>query len=540
MTEIIIPAGGNISCKLPFLRVQNQCPALLPVHTRPLASYIIDFYRKADINISQITLLVEADQLTESEIELEGEGNILKIAPIPTTDGVVETLAYGLTLNNDPDVIVNVVTTIPTSIIPQNSFGIGKTPLSSGSWSSVLLRNGKEFKFLSKELRSNHKAYPFTGVIRGSREALLHACRRSSRQNDLLEVVQVIHEVNPLTYVFLEWIDCGHEINYFDAKANLLNSRLFNSTKVDSLIGSLTKASSNSEKILREANFLQMLPSQLQPLFPRLLDTKLDGSQASYCLEYYGYPNLAEYALFWDLSIDQWQRILDKISGVFTLFREHSYSIGFNAHQKFYFSKVVDRLNILEEQWSDLEHSLLPAVNQPIKINGRLCEPFDILKDKVLQRIEKLYDEQHFCIMHGDLCFGNVLYDLHSGIIRLIDPRGSFGEDCIGIYGDPKYDVAKLAHSAIWGYDYFVNGLFKLSHEENAIIYHLNWRKNASSISFMVEQMIENLGYRFNDIRLIVALLFIAMAPLHNDSIDRQVALYAHGLNLLNQELVGD
>ena len=48
-------------------------------------------------------------------------------------------------------------------------------------------------------------------------------------------------------------------------------------------------------------------------------------------------------------------------------------------------------------------------------------------------------------IMHGDFCLSNILYDLRSRICKLLDPRGSFGAS--GIYGDPRYDVAKLYHS---------------------------------------------------------------------------------------------
>ena len=30
-------------------------------------------------------------------------------------------------------------------------------------------------------------------------------------------------------------------------------------------------------------------------------------------------------------------------------------------------------------------------------------------------------------IIHGDLCFSNILFDLPNQIVRLIDPRGRFG-----------------------------------------------------------------------------------------------------------------
>jgi len=62
--------------------------------------------------------------------------------------------------------------------------------------------------------------------------------------------------------------------------------------------------------------------------------------------------------------------------------------------------------------------------------------------------------------MHGDLCFCNILYDINSQAIKLLDPKGSFGK--IGIYGDIKYDIAKLKHYVHGKYDFIINDLFHL------------------------------------------------------------------------------
>ena len=37
--------------------------------------------------------------------------------------------------------------------------------------------------------------------------------------------------------------------------------------------------------------------------------------------------------------------------------------------------------------------------------------------------------------MHGDYCFSNIIFNHKDGIVKLIDPTGSFGSK-IGIYGE--------------------------------------------------------------------------------------------------------
>ena len=80
--------------------------------------------------------------------------------------------------------------------------------------------------------------------------------------------------------------------------------------------------------------------------------------------------------------------------------------------------------------------------------------------------VDRLAENVQGCIVHGDLCLSNILYDLRSRICKLLDPRGSFG--AAGIYGDPRYDVAKLYHSIYGLYDFITNDLFHVSIERHA------------------------------------------------------------------------
>jgi len=53
----------------------------------------------------------------------------------------------------------------------------------------------------------------------------------------------------------------------------------------------------------------------------------------------------------------------------------------------------------------------------------------------------------HLGVMHGDLCFTNVLFDFRTRQIRVIDPRGTLDGATPTLFGDVRYDMARLNHS---------------------------------------------------------------------------------------------
>ena len=72
--------------------------------------------------------------------------------------------------------------------------------------------------------------------------------------------------------------------------------------------------------------------------------------------------------------------------------------------------------------------------------------------------------KQHLQLIHGDLCFNNILCDPVFTSICLIDPKVKPKDiDLPNGYGDSRYDFAKFLHSLLGNYDSIVNNMFKLS-----------------------------------------------------------------------------
>lgn len=64
------------------------------------------------------------------------------------------------------------------------------------------------------------------------------------------------------------------------------------------------------------------------------------------------------------------------------------------------------------------------------------------------------------------------MFDSSNYIFKLIDPRGRLDSEAT-IYGDPRYDIAKLRHSVVGLYDFIVQGLFKLTETDSEFEYKI-------------------------------------------------------------------
>ena len=169
-----------------------------------------------------------------------------------------------------------------------------------------------------------------------------------------------------------------------------------------------------------------------------------------------------------------------------------------------------------------------------IKIGGINYNNLPFYLEKIKQSIEILINSDQMTFIHGDLFLGNILFDSTSKIFKFIDPRGNFGD--VGIYGDTKYDIAKLRHSFVGNYDFIVADLFTINYnDEVGWDFKILNEKYHEQISNYFDLELEKNGYDLNQIKFIEALLFISMVPLHSDNIKRQQAMYLTGILKLNE-----
>jgi choline kinase len=536
--NVLILAAGNISNKLSFIKAYHNSPALIPINTRPLILYHLEFYRNFDCNVYLVVNQKDSGYINESVNLNEFDFEIIEV---PDTHGVNASLHYALSKVPDAaQTVVNLVTSIPVNFPDEQSVILEDNLSYNNDWSCINY-DAKTVDFLFKSSPAKKLGHAFTGMFSLETKLLKKAVDQVMHRSDLMEIFAYLNQskqnLNQLVnFVPQEWIDAGHEINYYQSKLKLISSRSFNSVSVNEL-GILKKRSTNHEKLKNEVEFISSVPPRLSILFPRIINGfayDSENKSGSYAMEFYGYPSIAELQLFWDLKDEVWTRIFHDLEAVVSLFVKHGYSIGKKAYTDFYIGKIGDRVN---EFYNQLNDNFKYIVTDNLNINGIAYQSYENFRDKLAERIESLYSENDFCVVHGDLCFNNILYDIPHRLIKLIDPRGSFGNKYKGIYGDIKYDLAKLLHSAIGGYDYLVNNLYKIDFTDKDINYAIFYKSNSKIIAQNAEALVGNLGYNLRDIMLIVGTLFLTMPPLHDDSCSRQKAMYIHGIKLINENL---
>jgi len=170
-------------------------------------------------------------------------------------------------------------------------------------------------------------------------------------------------------------------------------------------------------------------------------------------------------------------------------------------------------------------------------VNGVGYKSLEYIVEILVSQIPKLlYDIDTFQIIHGDLCFSNIMVDGNFTFIKLIDPRGKFG--AYNLYGDFRYELAKLLHSIDGRYDFIIDDLFELKYDlqHTTISYTiLNSKKSYDLYKIFIKVFQDEIGRDLKKIELIEALLFLSMIPLHSESLEHQLLMLGRGIEILDR-----
>jgi NDP-sugar pyrophosphorylase family protein len=365
-------------------------------------------------------------------------------------------------------------------------------------------------------------------------EALATSIQRSIEEGakELSNVLMHYHRINPIQLIDTSlWYDFGHLESFIQSKKTLLRPRYFNSLVIDPLLNTITKHSLKDDKLLDELNWFKLLPDSLKVLTPRLFtDDSAATDKIIITQEFYGYPTLSELYVYGDLSETVWESILDYLFQIHNLFSNYKSDFSAAHCHEMYVTKTNHRIKLMLQQnsfWDELLQM------ESLEINGKIYPSLRLTMEALHDALHHLCQEGTFSILHGDFCLSNILYDLNNQIVRLIDPRGSFGEK--GIYGDPRYDLAKLRHSITGSYDYIVSDLFSVNYLQGSFTYSLFHDAKDEALQLYLDALIVQQGYQLRDIKLIEGLLFLSMIPYHADLFERQQMMYIRATEILSE-----
>ncbi|MCF6764276.1 aminoglycoside phosphotransferase family protein [Thiotrichales bacterium 19S3-7] len=323
-----------------------------------------------------------------------------------------------------------------------------------------------------------------------------------------------------------QWLDFGHINSFFHSRSLMTTERAFNALKMTPRL--VTKSSpSNAKKIYAEGNWFEQLPDQLRIHTPQLLDFSKTG-EIIYSLEYLYLLPLSDLLVFARLSEGFWLGVLRAIRKVLVDFSKEKPvdTIDLDCVDSMYLEKTLMRLNQYQHQSGyDINKQIVVEENNALSLIDIAHKSAQFIQPATLDDI---------CIVHGDFCFSNLLFDSRVQAVKCVDPRGVDPVGNFTIYGDRRYDLAKLYHSVVGMYDLIIANQCKLTTNKDDCV---------SSISFYLEDDLQVslekifkstlLGrYSEKEIIAISVHLFLSMLPLHYDRPDRQKAFIANALRL--------
>lgn len=342
-----------------------------------------------------------------------------------------------------------------------------------------------------------------------------------------IQGIELYSKESKLNQKFTEkWYDFGHVNSFFQSRTMITTQRCFNSLVIKN--GIVVKASSQHSKILAEGNWYNSITDELKVHTPQLLSIKSEDNP-SYSIEYLFALPLNDIYVFGRLLALEWYYLFKQCREV--LSKMSSSEVNQNKPS----SSGLSLDNLLPKtraRLRDFDFSLCKISDEKkYSLNGY----DDISIKEIIQKISKVSfcESEEGSIVHGDFCFSNLLFDFRSDKLIMLDPRGVDFNQNMTIFGDQRYDVAKLFHSVLGLYDFIVSDRYILEINGNEINFCIEHPKNYSDILQAFDSIFfKQSNFVKSEIIVICMHLFLSMLPLHSECERRQTAFLANVFRL--------
>jgi hypothetical protein len=506
-------------------------PSFLPVGTKRLYEY--QRPRFPDDAVVHIAL---PEDFSASDTDCRQMAALgLHTLPLPEGLSLGEAVVFALNLVGGPDQPVTILhgDTLVDGLPASASDSIGVAEGSGGySWAEVDMRDGRVAGLETVQAGApRDRRRPIAcGVFTVAHSiALVRTITRA--RGDFIRGLVLYGADYPLAvHSVSAWYDFGHVQTFFRSRRLVTSARSFNTLHIDGRIA--RKSSADSEKMAAEAGWLACVPPPLRIYVARLIQEGVEeGGRRFYETEYAYLPTLSELFVFGTLSRAGWARILESCQEFLAAAAAcvdpgAAAGAGDTALSALALTKTEARLR----QFADASGFSIDAMT---RLDGRPLPSLSAIAADLANNVN-LASGRPACVMHGDFCFSNILYDSRVQRIRVIDPRGGIEAGHPSIYGDLRYDLAKLAHSMIGRYDQIIAGRYHVPPDSGtrfSITFesapHHPWLEEAARTL-----EVDGAAMNSREVRSIMIGLFLSMLPLHADRPDRQRAFIANALRL--------
>ncbi len=213
----------------------------------------------------------------------------------------------------------------------------------------------------------------------------------------------------------------------------------------------------------------------------------------------------------WD-SLPLYNKFLDKLSYNIKMSKtKNGDEVTFND---FYVDKTKSRMDKFITRFGK------KYFTQSFTINGVKRPSFEKIMDKI--DLTSLYDNPLYSLFHGDLQFDNIVYNDEEDKFTYIDWRESFGGDTSG--GDIYYDLAKMYGGTLIPYNLAkLPNFVSLNEGVSFIDYSYSKSDNLTKFVNLYKNWIIKEGWDWKKIKLITALIFLNMSPLHDEKFGKML-----------------
>ncbi len=351
-----------------------------------------------------------------------------------------------------------------------------------------------------------------TDLLKGYLDAVL-----TDDRDDFISALTDSHETVPDALCL---VDLRDQVNFTEFLSSGFTVRHFNRIDLDRFV--ITKRSADKGKIRREARYHGLLPEEVRHFFVQPYGYQEDADGASYRMRRLYIPDMAVQWVHGAFSPTDFERFLDHVTSFLQArpVRDVGAGQACEVAREVYVRKVRERIDAL----------LLTAVGRSVDatlLAGGHAGGISGLHDQYLELYGRLTSRRHptrLVLTHGDLCFSNILYSQPSQFLQLVDPRGADTET--ELYGDAYYDVAKLSHSVLGGYDLVHAGLYDITHDTDLQLGLELQEHKLEELQTAFIRRIEELDFDPRLLRLYEASLFLSMMVLHIDA-PRKVLAFA-------------
>ena len=489
MINIVIPAAGEATRLRPL--TSNCSKAMVRIHGKPAIEYIIDSIYK---NTSEVAEIVIVDGKHDDIREWVAKSNYTNIRCVKqgSLNGPRDAIFQGIDVLQDET--LPLVVWLGDAIILDEDLPLGTDFLLTKEVEDHFawcMWDGKEF--FNKPTETIPNAVALVGLY-SFKDGQGASYAFETNEYDISFALEKYTRSTGNSFDRIntdKWYDIGDIASYHRTCAEFLTfkARAFNSFKYDSDLNVVTKVPNYTDDfavktVMNEKKWYGGLNSKQRMFVPKVLDDEYGLS-----LSYESGTLLSDLFIHEDISKSTIDYLIEK---VILCIRNH-------FHTKPSYEFLMGFSNNAALMW-------LKKTDDRLVFNHTLNQPeIDFYREVSGRCLKKAQPVQ---TMHGDLHFGNVLYNPYNDSITLLDPRGEYGKH-IGSSGDHLYDLCKLSHDLYHGY----NSLFQSKPYPKYV---------RESFSKIVRKYYPN---EYEEIIDGGALLIATAIPLHYDSPKRQQAM---------------